>query len=496
MVKPMTLTWIRRYGANAAYCETEGWVASSPADVRQYLVETVRLEWQRWLTLNHSTLQSLAEAGFSPEVIQQVLRSGRGDPSGTALQGDFGEVFASLFLTSQFNMQFPWPTFWDRRTPEASLSGGDLVGLARDEKGAVFVIGQVKSSTENRHPPTVVYHRKHGLVAQLERLRCNHEHVLSHLKWLLIRAEGASWQENLFHALSRVTMEQSDLLVIGVLVRDCHPSEADLRRAHSAFAETPGARVLLLGCYLPVSWSSVFNSQGILLTMEAPMPARWQVGESARGTLGEAQRIANLRLVRHALEVVRIRDEGEVEQHRAEEELLAQAAHIAEMMCLDLLSQDQATDPLTEETRQACEVAFKILRWMSLPEDWRDQLKWALKVACLGLLAERTADTKHWLRELGGLLQTPDAETWADRVFSHITGAFLRDIRQQGWDDLDSVVLDIQALREAQEEYEAVYLKAFGDTALELPWSLSPYTTGPSRQNSFLNSWLKELQLI
>lgn len=248
----MTLNWVRRYYVNGTFCETEGVAASPVESVQKYLVDTVRPEWERWATLDPSATQSLNEAGFSAETIEQVLRSGIGESSDTALRGDFGEVFATLFLNSKQGMQFPWPTFWDRRTSTASLSGGDLVGLAEDSKGTAFVIGQVKASAENRHPPTVVSHNTSGLIAQLGKLRGKPEVILSHLKWLLTRAEGTAWQQDLFHAFNRLSNEPTDVLVVGVLVRDCTASQSDLQGAHTAFAEIQGPRVRLFGCYLPL----------------------------------------------------------------------------------------------------------------------------------------------------------------------------------------------------------------------------------------------------
>lgn len=195
------------------------------------------------------------------------------------------------------------------------------------------------------------------------------------------------------------------------------------------------------------------------------MPTRWQMGDAARQALSEAERVANLRLVRQALEMVRIREEGEDEKHHVEEAVLSQAADVAEIMCLDLLSQDQSTEEYTQEAKQACETAFKILRWMSLPTQANDQLKHILRVACLGILAERTADTKRWLGELDDLSLSTESATWADRVFTHVATSFLKDIRQRGWDDLDSVVANVRDLRSAQAEYEETYLSSFGETA-------------------------------
>lgn len=195
------------------------------------------------------------------------------------------------------------------------------------------------------------------------------------------------------------------------------------------------------------------------------MPTRWPQTDRTRETLEQAQIVANRRLVRHALEVVRSCEKGEKELSNDEEVLLSEAADISEMICLDLLSQTQSRDRLDKESKEACEVAFKVLRWMSLPDDWESQLKHVLRGACYGILAERTGDTKHWLDEFENFPQAPERGSWADRVFMHVAGSFLRGIRKNGWADMERVAIDVQALRESQAQHEAAYLKSFEDSA-------------------------------
>lgn len=163
------------------------------------------------------------------------------------------------------------------------------------------------------------------------------------------------------------------------------------------------------------------------------MPIRWQVGEKTREKLIEGKQIANQRLVCEALDLIRIRETGEAETLVAEQTLLSEAADIAEITCLDLLAQRQALEPLDAETRQACEAAFRILLWISPPQVWSDQLKHILKTACLGLLAERTADTRRWLRGMKAFVVfEPAKSSWAENVFFYVASAFLRNIRQSG----------------------------------------------------------------
>ncbi len=195
------------------------------------------------------------------------------------------------------------------------------------------------------------------------------------------------------------------------------------------------------------------------------MRARWEIGHRARQRLNAARHVAEVRLAKNALTGLRESDAVEEAEDAAQEALLEEAADIAEILCLDLMSRIRVSEELDEEARRACEEAFRIQRWMTPPVEWDNQLKHILRVACLGILAERTADTKNWLRELGEFPGPPSGENWADRVFAHVVTSFLRDMRQNGWDDLDKVGDNIRSLREAQTEYEQEYLTEFGNSA-------------------------------
>lgn len=249
----MTLVWTCSYKLSGMHCEASGWTPLSNESIRDYIKGAVRREWQRWITLDHGSIQSLSQTGFSSDFIEEIVSSGYTVSSRNALFGDFGEVFASLFLASELNMKFPWPPFWDRKNPNSSLGGADLVGLAYDSEGAQVVVGQVKTSNQDNSPPSVVSNREHGLISQLAALRQGRKIVLSLIKWLLLRAESEAWKNDFYRAIARYEKSPTDLSIVGVLIRDCDPAENDLLRAYHTFASEQGARIQLFGCYLPVS---------------------------------------------------------------------------------------------------------------------------------------------------------------------------------------------------------------------------------------------------
>ncbi len=241
------------YALESNYCRTAG-LSIEPAEaVRNYMRRTVRPEWQRWETLDHAHVSSLEAAGFSSTFIGEITQRGGQRRSENNLRGDFGEVLASLLLSAFYDMEFPWPSFWDRKTPGASLSGADLVGLTEDASGVAFVVGQVKTSAEERYPPTVVRRMDDGLITQLKSLRNNRRIVLGHLKYLFLHCQGRRWEGRLHLAMRRLDDEPTDFLIVGALIRDTRPTQADLESTHCTFAEVAGATVQNYGFYLPVS---------------------------------------------------------------------------------------------------------------------------------------------------------------------------------------------------------------------------------------------------
>ena len=101
-------------------------------------------------------LQALATTGLGTEFLKQFL-SAVPEEKGW----EIGEALAESILGEDANRDIIWP--WnerrDRRTPQASLPGADLVGFCRDAQGFTLLFGEVKTSSDARVPPQVMYGR-------------------------------------------------------------------------------------------------------------------------------------------------------------------------------------------------------------------------------------------------------------------------------------------------------------------------------------------------
>lgn len=189
--------------------------------------------------------------GFQSGNLNAVLNSGS-----PPKDWEVGEAYGEAYLRSHKQCHFPWSDRWDERKDKSSLPGSDLVGL--QETGTAksqsfrFAFGEVKTSTEQKYPPGVLY-GKEGLKKQMEDLRDQHEIRNTLVRYLTMRAQGADWEANFKLAMVRFLTESTDVAIFGVLIRDVPPHEDDLRARSKHIAQKHPAQmhIELLAIYLP-----------------------------------------------------------------------------------------------------------------------------------------------------------------------------------------------------------------------------------------------------
>lgn len=196
-------------------------------------------------------LRDLAQTGLAADWIADFLEDAESD---AVLDWQVGEAFAEATLELQFEVSFPWNTRRDERVPKASLPGADLVGLSLTPAGAVLVFGEVKSSSDASSPPGVLV-GKSGMVQQLERILDDRQTQLKLIQWLVARVEDGPQGDQLDEALGRfVNSEGAAVRLIGALIRDTAPDEADISRRGQQLGDravAPGT-VELHVWYLPL----------------------------------------------------------------------------------------------------------------------------------------------------------------------------------------------------------------------------------------------------
>lgn len=165
-----------------------------------------------------------------------------------------GEAIAEAYLTSHRSCVFPWATNRDIRKRGSSLPGADLVGFSNDHGGYCFAFGEVKTSSENRHPPRAM-HGPTGLRTQIEDLRDEDSSRAMLVQYLAYRVLNTTWQDRFKAAVNRYLNDSTDVCLFGVLVRDVHPHPNDLKACVDALAEDGNERTVIdvLALYLPTN---------------------------------------------------------------------------------------------------------------------------------------------------------------------------------------------------------------------------------------------------
>ena len=192
-------------------------------------------------------LTSLADTEFAEGSIDRILS----DPEEIE-DWRVGEAIAEAYLIDHRVCQFPWPDSRDKRKRSSSLPGADLVGFGADAEGSCLAFGEVKTSSEAKYPPGLMYGRT-GLKKQLEDLRDSRTLRDDLFKYLCHRQFRMPLNSQFKAASKRYLEDPSDVLLFGVLVRDVPPNEDDLRvRVHDLGNNCPDRTgIELLAIYLP-----------------------------------------------------------------------------------------------------------------------------------------------------------------------------------------------------------------------------------------------------
>lgn len=214
-------------------------------DVRLLVQDDVGVERAKSLTAG------LNLTGFQTTNLSSVLNGGSAPKD-----WEVGEAYGEAYLVEHHQCHFPWSDRWDERKDKSSLPGSDLVGFQETAlaktKSYRFTFGEVKTSSDGKCPPGVMYGRE-GLKQQMEDLRDRQDIRNTLVRYVMMRAAGADWLDKFKLAMSRFLQDGTDVAVYGILVRDVSPDARDLKtRAEKLGAQHPASmHIELLAIYLP-----------------------------------------------------------------------------------------------------------------------------------------------------------------------------------------------------------------------------------------------------
>jgi hypothetical protein len=182
-------------------------------------------------------LQALASTEMEIDTLRAIFAA-----AAPILDWEIGEAMAECLLADEFGVCWPWNENRDRKTPRASLPGADLVGFLGSGDEAVFLFGEVKTSTDSNCPPGVMAGRG-GLSHQIDTLATNVQIHNSLLMWLAARCKDTEHWATYQGACKRYLQSGGkDVALVGVLLRDTPPHEDDLRTRGQALAAAGAAQ--------------------------------------------------------------------------------------------------------------------------------------------------------------------------------------------------------------------------------------------------------------
>jgi hypothetical protein len=221
------------YPADATIVHWRGTTIASPEEFELFLRGPVRArvgdtEFEAGLAQD---LQALATTEVATATLQSLLVS-----TPLPLDWEIGEAIAECLLADEFGVRWPWNENRDRKTPKASLPGADLVGIVGNGDDAVFLFGEVKTSSHASNPPGVMAGRS-GLSHQIDTLASSTSVHFALLRWLHARCKGTPLWDDYQKACARYLHSGGrDVALVGVLLRDTPPHEDDLRTRGQALA--------------------------------------------------------------------------------------------------------------------------------------------------------------------------------------------------------------------------------------------------------------------
>ena len=194
-------------------------------------------------------LRGLANTGFARDSLNAILAAEIPEQRDWAV----GEAVAEAYLGCEYEIIWPWNMERDKRNPNASLPGADLVGFEISGADVRLVLGEVKTSTDVQTPPGVMNGRS-GMTHQIDNLANNLSMINQLLKWLLPRCKGTKHEAS-FNAAILLFLDSGNkaIALFGVLVRDTQPNALDVQARGKTLAgslQVP-TTCQLIAIYLP-----------------------------------------------------------------------------------------------------------------------------------------------------------------------------------------------------------------------------------------------------
>jgi hypothetical protein len=143
-----------------------------------------------------------------------------------------------------------------------------------------------------------------------------------------------------------------------------------------------------------------------------------------------------------------------------DDELIRRSAEALELAVLDLVLEDITdNEEKQKELKLSAADAFRLFRALPRPAEALDAGLFLLRVGTLAVLGDKGSDMARWMKENPWPDLPVDSDDWSKRTWATVIDIWLRLIRKDGWSDRDAVLERIAQLRDAQSEFERIYLE-------------------------------------
>ncbi|AIL32722.1 hypothetical protein [Basilea psittacipulmonis] len=190
----------------------------------------------------------LQNTGFVKESIEKIF-----NPSLISTENwRIGESIAQCYLSNHRQCFFPWHSHRDERQTKSSLPGADLVGFQIIDNHTYFACVEVKTSSENQHPPRVMTGNS-GLESQIKKIVENETSKSVLIKYLAYRCVNVNWEHLFKEAFQNFLENSNNMRLFGFLIRDTKPNSKDIERSIENLAKYTSSNpyIEFLVLYLP-----------------------------------------------------------------------------------------------------------------------------------------------------------------------------------------------------------------------------------------------------
>ena len=208
---------------------------------QQYLKKDVSERFYGKEQMDRAIISSVNQTDMHSEELEKILKTDI-SPIGWRI----GEYIAITAMEKFFQANIYHDPNRETTSPNANLTGPDLVGTIKMKDKTVFLLGEVKTSGHAQRPPAVM----HKLATELKGLDGIYEaRAKTAIRWMLLHKDEYD-KDAIDEALENYPHRK----IVGALVRDTEPDIKDMLQAYTKLVASLSKNTFLLmvALYIPI----------------------------------------------------------------------------------------------------------------------------------------------------------------------------------------------------------------------------------------------------